>query len=83
MESAQAANEWIAVGVVNVALQDLTPGASHDTFSRNTRLQLRQLLEAVRELTTPPEPTKRPIGFVHPKDSKDAAGKAAAKGKKV
>ncbi|MCW2312230.1 ORF6N domain-containing protein [Rhodoferax antarcticus] len=48
----------------------------HDTFSRNTRLQLRQLLDAVRELTTPPEPIKRPIGFlthedkVAPKSSK-------------
>lgn len=27
---------------------------SHDTFSRNTRLQLRQLLDAVRELTSRP-----------------------------
>ena len=49
---------------------------SHDTFSSNTRLQLRQLLDAVRELTTPPEPDKRLIGFVThgdkkaPKDSK-------------
>ena len=43
---------------------------SHDTFSRNTRLQLRQLLDAVRELTTPPEPPKRPIGFVTPEDKK-------------
>ena len=41
---------------------------SHDTFSRNTRLQLHQLLDPVWELTTPPEPPKRPIGFVHPED---------------
>ena len=39
---------------------------SHDTFSRNTRLQLRQLLEAVRELTAPVEPPRRPIGFITP-----------------
>ncbi|MBI2748054.1 MAG: ORF6N domain-containing protein [Burkholderiales bacterium] len=44
---------------------------SHDAFSRNTRLQLRQLLDAVRELTTPPYPPKRPIGFVTPADKKD------------
>lgn len=51
---------------------------SHDTFSRNTRIQLRQLLDAVRELTTPPEPTKRPIGFVALEDkSKSKALKAA------
>jgi hypothetical protein len=41
----------------------------HDTFSRNTRNQLRQLFEALRELTTatePPPAPKLPIGFVHP-----------------
>jgi hypothetical protein len=43
---------------------------SHDTFSRNTRLQLKQLLEAVRELMAPPDPPKRPIGFVTPDDGK-------------
>jgi len=41
---------------------------NHDTFSRNTRIQLRQLLDAVRELTAPPDPPKRPIGFVTPED---------------
>jgi hypothetical protein len=43
---------------------------SHDTFSHNTRLQLRQLLEAVRELTMPPDPRKRPIGFLPPGEKK-------------
>jgi len=37
----------------------------HDTFARNTRAQLKQVFDAIRELMTPPEPTKkRPIGFV-------------------
>jgi hypothetical protein len=40
----------------------------HDTFSSNTRNQLRQVLAALRELMTPPTPTKRPIGFITPKD---------------
>jgi len=53
---------------------------SHDSFSRNTRLQLKQLLDAVRELTTPPEPSRRPIGFVPLEDKK---GKPAGRGKKV
>ncbi len=44
----------------------------HDTFSRNTRLQLRQLLDAVRGLTKPHEPPKRPMGFVTPEDKKDS-----------
>ena len=37
---------------------------SHDTFGRNTRDQLRQIFDAIRQLTTPPDPPKRPIGFV-------------------
>ena len=40
----------------------------HDTFSRNTRIQLKQVFEALRELMTPAEPAKRPIGFVTPED---------------
>jgi len=37
----------------------------HDHFARNTRAQLKQVFDAIRELMTPPEPQKkRPIGFV-------------------
>ncbi len=62
---------------------------SHDTFSRNTRAQLRQVMDALKELMAAPEPTpvqepprvSRPIGFVHPKESKIKA--AAAKGRKA
>jgi transcriptional regulator with XRE-family HTH domain len=53
---------------------------SHDTFSRNTRNQLRQVFEAIRELMTPPAPPKRPIGFVRSEDKKNKpAGRAASK----
>ena len=41
---------------------------NHDTFSRNTRNQLREVFDALRELMTPPDPPKRPIGFVTPED---------------
>lgn len=44
---------------------------SHDSFSRNTRIQLRQVMDALKELMEPPAipaPVKRPIGFVHPKE---------------
>ena len=41
---------------------------NHDTFSRNTRNQLKQVFDALRELMTPPDPPKRPIGFVTPED---------------
>ena len=41
---------------------------NHDTFSHNTRNQLREVFDALRELMTPPDPPKRPIGFVTPED---------------
>ena len=40
----------------------------HDTFSSNTRNQLKQVFDALRELMTPPDPPKRPIGFVTPQE---------------
>ncbi len=49
-----------------------------DTFSRNTRNQLKQVFDALRELMTPPNPPnppKRPIGFINPEDkSKKTSG---------
>jgi phage shock protein A len=41
---------------------------NHDTFSRNTRAQLKQVFDALRELMTPPDRLKRPIGFISPED---------------
>lgn len=41
---------------------------THDSFSRNTRVQLRQLIEAVHQLMAPPDPPKRPIGFINPEE---------------
>jgi hypothetical protein len=51
---------------------------SHDTFSRNTRVQLKQVFDALRELMTPPDPPKRPIGFVSHED-KSRKGPAGSK----
>jgi hypothetical protein len=43
----------------------------HDGFAASTRLQLRQVFDAIRELMRAPEPTKRrPIGFVNPDEKK-------------
>jgi hypothetical protein len=49
-------------------LEDKTEALAmnHDTFSRNTRNHLKQIFDALRELMTPPDPPKRPIGFVTP-----------------
>jgi DNA-binding PadR family transcriptional regulator len=51
-------------------LEDKTEALAmnHDTFSRNTRAQLKQVFDALRELMTPPDPPKRPIGFINPED---------------
>ena len=49
---------------------------SHDTFSRNTRNQLKQVLDALRELMTPPDPPKRPIGFVMQEEKKATKSRA-------
>lgn len=40
-----------------------------DTFEHNTRVQLKQIFDALREMMAPPEPPKkRAIGFVTPDD---------------
>ena len=51
-------------------LEQKTEGLAdqHDSFSRNTRNQLKQVFDALRELMAPPDPPKRPIGFVTPED---------------
>jgi hypothetical protein len=54
----------------------------HDTFEHNTRVQLKQVFEAIRELMTPPEPApvkKRSIGFVEPEEKPDKPKAAKAK----
>lgn len=54
------------------ALEEKTEALAlqHDTFSHNTRVQLKQVFDALREMMTPPEPNKRPIGFVTPEEKK-------------
>ena len=51
---------------------------NHHTFSRNTRNQLREVFDALRELMTPPDPPKRPIGFI---THEDKGRKTSAKNK--
>jgi phage regulator Rha-like protein len=51
-------------------LQDKTESlaAQHDILSRTTRTQLKEVFDALRQLMVPPDPPKRPIGFVTPQD---------------
>lgn len=40
----------------------------HDALAATTRAQFKEVIEALRALMTPPEPKKRPIGFVTPEE---------------
>jgi ORF6N domain len=48
--------------------------ARYDNFSQTTRVQLRQVFDALKELMTAAEPAKRPIGFV-PLEDKSKSSK--------
>ena len=69
------------------------PGAGWQVYSLERKVlvherNIAELVDSMAELlAAPPARVKRPIGFVHPKDGKDADGKdadvkAAAKGRK-
>lgn len=83
LRQALAANADIAQRLAELETKTESLEMSHDTFSRNTRLQLRQLLDAVRELTAPPEPPKRPIGFLTHEDKKTPKASTSIKGRKA
>ncbi len=78
-----AFTEHGAIQAANVLASSQAVEMPHDNFSRNTRLQLRQLLDAVRELTAPPEPPKRPIGFLTHEDKKTPKASTLTKGRKA
>jgi hypothetical protein len=61
-------------------LEDKTEALAqnHETFSRNTRNQLKQVFDALRELMTPPDPPKRPIGFMHHGEGKKGKPESAS-----
>jgi hypothetical protein len=52
---------------------------NHDTFSLNTRNQLKQVFDALRELMSLPDPPKRPIGFVTPEEKGRQTSEARSK----
>jgi hypothetical protein len=63
------------------ALEEKTTelAARHDAFSSATRIQLKQVFDALRALTTPPDPPKRPIGFVTTADAKVGRARRAVR----
>jgi len=40
----------------------------HDALATTTRAQFKEVFAALRALMTPPEPKRRPIGFVRPEE---------------
>lgn len=42
--------------------------AQHDALGRATHTQLQQVFDALRQLMAPPDPPRRPIGFVAPQE---------------
>ena len=76
--SPQEWNSWRSQTVISNVAGPGRGGRPHATFSRNTRAQLKQVFDAIRELMTPPDPPKRPIGFVTPQDKKGTKAVKAA-----
>ncbi|MEO8104117.1 MAG: hypothetical protein ABI790_16485 [Betaproteobacteria bacterium] len=65
-----ATHKDLAAKLAKLERQIQALALKHDTLAQNTRLQLKQVFEAIRELMAPPDPPKRPIGFVTPNESK-------------
>ena len=65
-----ATHKDLAVKLATLERQTQALALKHDTLAQNTRLQLKQVFEAIRELMVPPEPKKRSIGFVVPEEKK-------------
>jgi len=90
LRQAAAIHEDLAKRLTELEMKTESLDIQHDTFSRNTRAQLKQVFDALRELMTPPDPPKRPIGFVTPQDktpdksqdSKDSKGTKATRSKR-
>jgi hypothetical protein len=70
LREALASNRELALRLDDLEEKTKTLALRHDTFAHNTRARLEQVFEAIRQLMTPPDPPKRPIGFVTPAEEK-------------
>ena len=59
-----ATNKVLAARLEELEQKTEALALRHDNLATNTRAQLRQVFDAIRELMTPPEPRRRSIGFV-------------------
>ena len=64
-----ATHKDLAAKLATLERQTQALALKHDTLAQNTRLQLTQVFEAIRELMVPPVPVKkRRIGFINDDD---------------
>lgn len=65
LREALSANKDLAAKLAELEKKTEALALKHNALASNTRTQLHQVFEAIRELMRPPEPLrKRPIGFV-------------------
>lgn len=65
LREALSANKDLAAKLAELEKKTEALALKHNALASNTRAQLHQVFEAIRELMRPPEPLrKRPIGFV-------------------
>jgi len=65
-----AAHKGLAAKLEELEQKTEALALRHDTLAANTRAQLRQLFDAIRELMSPEEPKRRPIGFITSEEKK-------------
>ena len=68
MREVLATHKELAAKLATLEQQTAALALKHDVLAHNTRAQFRQVIETLRELMAQPEPKRRPIGFVHPKE---------------
>jgi hypothetical protein len=71
MREAIVSNKELELRLDKLEDQGATLVSRQDNLEHESRLQIQKILDALRALVTPPvSPTKRPIGFITPEDSK-------------
>ncbi len=69
LHEVHATNKALASKLDALEKQTAALAFKHDALAASTRAQFKAVIEALRELMTPPEPKrKHPIGFVTPKE---------------
>ena len=68
MREVLATHKELAAKLAALEQQTAALALKHDVLAHNTRAQFRQVMDTLRELMAQPEPKRRPIGFVHPKE---------------